>query len=255
MNSIVKSAARILDILELLGRAQGPLFLKEIAQNLGYPPSSTHGLLATLVAKGYAGRDDAGRYLLNAAYRNGPGWASGPDATLIAVSEPFMRDLRDKCGETVMLGILNQDMLLKVIAKCVANRAVRYDSPFSGGVPSYCSAMGRVLLSARDEKAIDRYLGRERLVKLTPLTITSKTHLRRLFREARQLGYAVSNQEMDIGSLGVAAAIKNATGETIAALDVAAISSRHERVEASIVPLVKEFASRISSKLGFPGRP
>jgi len=251
MNTVVKSAARILDVLELLGRANGPMFLKEIARNLDYPPSSTHGLLATLVAKGYASRDDVGRYMLNAAYRNGPGWASGPDAQLIAFSEHYMRDLRDQCGETVMLGILNQDLMLKVIAKCVANRAVRYDSPFSGGVPSYCSAMGRVLLGAKDNKTIDRYLARERLVKLTPLTITSKTHLRRLFREAREQGYAISNQEMDIGSIGVAAPIRSASGEIIAALDVAAISSRHEHVEPGIVPLVRKFASKISMKLGY----
>ncbi|TPJ71268.1 IclR family transcriptional regulator [Mesorhizobium sp. B2-7-1] len=253
MNTMVKSAARILDVLELLGRAKGPLFLKEIARNLGYPPSSTHGLLATLVAKGYARRDDAGRYMLHATFRNGPGWASGPDAELISFSEPYMRDLRDRCGETVMLGILNQDLMLKVIAKCVANRAVRYDSPFSGGVPSYCSAMGRVLLGARDAKTVDRYLAGERLVKLTPFTIISKTHLRRLFRETRQRGYAISSQEMDIGSIGVAAAIQNASGEIIAALDVAAISSRHADVEASIVPLVKEFASKISVKFGYLG--
>jgi DNA-binding IclR family transcriptional regulator len=251
MNSIVKSAGRILDILELLGRARGPLSLKEIAQELGYPPSSAHGLLATLVIKGYAARDDADRYVLNAAYRNGPGWASGPDAELIAVAEPIMRDLRDQCGETVMLGILNQDLMLKVIAKCVANRAVRYDSPFSGGVPSYCSAMGRVLLAAKDDRTIDRYLAHERLVKFTPLTVTSKTQLRRLFRDARQWGYSVSDQEMDIGATGVAAAIQNASGEVIAALNVAAISSRHDNVGMVLAPVVKAFATKISAKLGY----
>lgn len=251
MNQVVKSAARILDILELLGRARAPLSLKEIALELGYPASSAHGLLTTLVIKGYAARDTADRYLLNAAYRNGPGWASGPDAELIAVSEPIMRDLRDQCGETVMLGVLNQDLMLRIIAKCVANRAVRYDSPFSGGVPSYCSAMGRVLLAAKDGKAIDRYLAGERLIKLTPLTVTSKSQLRHLFRDARERGYAVSDQEVDLGSTGIAAPVHNAAGNVVAALDVAAISSRHSDVTLSLASLVREFAGRISTRLGY----
>lgn len=251
MNQIVKSAARILDVLELLGRARAPLSLKEIAQELSYPMSSAHGLLMTLIAKGYAARNDADRYFLNAAYRNGPGWASGPDAELIGLAEPIMRDLRDRCGETVMLGILNQDLMLKIVAKCVANRAVRYDSPFSGGVPSYCSAMGRVLLSGRENRTIDRYLARERLVKLTPMTVTSKAQLRRLFRDAREHGYAVSDQEMDLGSIGVAAPVRNAAGEMIAALDVAAISSRYEDVSRSLAPMVMDFASKISARLGY----
>lgn len=254
MNSVVKSAARILDILELLGRAQTPLSLKEITQEFGYPVSSAHGLLTTLVIKGYAVRDDADRYLLNAAYRNGPGWASGPDAQLISLAEPIMRDLRDQCGETVMLGILNRDLLLKVVAKCVANRAVRYDSPFSAAVPSYCSAMGRVLLSEKDDKTINAYLAHERLVKLTPNTVTGKAHLRRLFRDTRQSGYSISREEMDIGSIGIAAPVRNGKSDILAALNVAAISSRHSDVETELAPLVMEYAGRISGKLGGSGK-
>jgi DNA-binding IclR family transcriptional regulator len=254
MNIVVKSAARILDMLELLGRARTPLSLKEIAQELGYPSSSAHGLLTTLVVKGYASRDDADRYQLNAAYRNGPGWASGHDAQLIAVAEPIMRDLRDRCGETVMLGILNRDLMLKVVAKCVANRAVRYDSPFSGGVPSFCSAMGRVLLAAKEEKVVSRYLARERLVKFTPMTVTDKAELRRILRDVAVQGFAISDQEMDLGSTGVAAPIYNGIGDVIAALDVAAISSRHDDGGQALAPLAIDFAQEISKKLGYNKR-
>jgi DNA-binding IclR family transcriptional regulator len=101
--------------------------------------------------------------------------------------------------------------------------------------------MGRVLLAAKDDRTIDRYLAHERLVKFTPLTVTSKTQLRRLFRDARQWGYSVSDQEMDIGATGVAAAIQN----------VAAISSRHDNVGMVLAPVVKAFATKISAKLGY----
>ncbi len=54
------------------------------------------------------------------------------------------------------------------------------------------------------------------------MTVTSKAQLRRLFRDAREHGYAVSDQEMDLGSIGVAAPVRNAAGEMIAALDLPA---------------------------------
>lgn len=81
-----------------------------------------------------------------------------------------------------------------------------------------------------------------------------KAHLRRLFRGTRQSGYSISDEEMDIGSIGIAAPVRNGKGDIIAALNVAAISSRHSDAENELAPLVIEYADRISGKLGGYGR-
>jgi len=250
VNTEVKSAARVLELLEFLARSTRAVSLTDVVSELGYPKSSAHGLLMTLVSRGYASRDDDERYTLNNAYRNGPGWLSGPDAAIIDVAEPVMRHLRDACGETIMLGVLNRDHRLKTIAKCVANRSVRYDTPFSGGLPSYCAAMGRVLLAGLDLKQVDRYLARERLIKFTVHTVVDKTALRRIIEDVRSRGYAISDQEIDLGSTGIAAPVRDRTGKVVAALDAAVVTSRMAGREDRIIAEVIRHARLLSLRLG-----
>ena len=65
MNDNVKSAARVLDILELLARSDEPMALKDLVSVLALPKSSAHALLRTLQSRGYVERDAADRYALN----------------------------------------------------------------------------------------------------------------------------------------------------------------------------------------------
>lgn len=146
-DSEVKSAVRILEILELLARSSKPLRLKTIVMELGYPKSSTFNLLATLVSRAYVVRDEAEAYRIHEAFRNGPGWSSGRDAKLIATAQPIMDALRDSEGETVFLGARRSDGRIKLLAKSVSHQAVRFDSDLTGSDPAFCTAMGRVLLA------------------------------------------------------------------------------------------------------------
>ncbi|MFH1795596.1 MAG: IclR family transcriptional regulator [Pseudomonadota bacterium] len=253
VNGEVKSAARVLELLEFLARSVRPVTLKDVVNELGYPKSSAHGLLATLVSRGYALRDTAECYALTNAYRNGPGWLSGPDSALIDVAEPVMRDLRDCCGETIMLGVLNWEQRLKMVARCVANRELRYESPFSGGLPSYCTAMGRVLLAGLEAKQVNSYLARERLVKYTDRTIVNKTTLRQIIQETRRRGFAISDQELDMDTSGVAAPVRNANGNVVAALDVAAVSGRFAENSETYISEVVRYARQLGNLLGWRG--
>ncbi|WP_413728971.1 IclR family transcriptional regulator [Sodalis sp. RH22] len=247
----VKSAVRVLEVLELLAQAEKPLALKEVVDELGYPKSSTHNLLATLVARGYAVRGEADRYTLNDTYRNGPGWICGPEARLIELAGPVMRELRDGCGETIMLGVLNRDCRLKTLERCSGTQPVRYESPLGSCLPSYCTAMGRALLAARDDGQIERYLAHERIVQYTRHTLVDRDLIRQHIAKARRDGFAVSDQEMDIGGSGVAAPVLNAKGETVAALNVAALSSRFAERREDIIAAVKRHALLLSNRLGW----
>ena len=104
MDDEVKSAARILEVIELLARASEPVSLREVVAELGYPKSSTYNLLQTLVVRGYAVREEPERYRLHEACRSGPGWTSGRDAQLIAIAQPLMQELRDEIGEDGVFG-------------------------------------------------------------------------------------------------------------------------------------------------------
>jgi len=116
MNDNVKSAARVLDILELLFRSEEPMALRDLVSILALPKSSAHALLRTLQSRGYVERDAADRYALNEALRQSSGWIGGPEAQLAAVA-PYELDGRSQAVVQVVLnGQPSNTMTLPVAA-------------------------------------------------------------------------------------------------------------------------------------------
>src|SRR3546814_11191726 len=103
MNDSVRSASRVLDLLELLAGAEDGLSLAEACERLGAPKSSTLMLLRTLAGRGYAVRGDGDRYRLNETFRNGGFGRGGQAARLVAGDEPVLRALADTLGGTAIL--------------------------------------------------------------------------------------------------------------------------------------------------------
>ena len=252
-DSEVKSAVRVLEVLELLARAQKPLTLKMIVSELGYPKSSTFNLLATLVSRAYVTRDESEAYRIHEAFRNGPGWSSGRDAQLIATAQPIMNALRDTEGETVFLGARRRDGRIKLLTKSVSHQLVRFDSDLTGSDASFCTAMGRVLLGYWKPEKTAAYLARERIVQITEHTVIDRVQIRRIIEAARQDGYAISDQEAVAGGSGVAAPVRDATGEVIAALNIATVTARFDANRDRMIAAVIRNADELSSRLGYKG--
>ena len=247
----VKSAVRVLEILEFLARAHKPMTLKTIVAELGYPKSSTFNLLATLVSRAYVVRDDTEAYRIHEAFRNGPGWSSGSDAHLIATAQPIMDALRDNEGETVFLGTRRKDGRVKLLAKSVSHQAVRFDSDLTGSDPAYCTAMGRVLLAYWQPEKTGTYLAKERIVPLTEKTVIDRVQIRRIIEDVRETGYAICDEEAVAGGSGVAAPVRDACGEVIATLNIATISSRFTSCREKMIAAVVQNAADLSARLGY----
>ena len=246
----VKSAVRVLEILELLSRAQGVMSLKTIVDELGYPKSSTFNLLATLVARAYLQRDDRDAYRIHDALRAGPGWVGGRDAQLVATAKPLMDALRDQIGETVFLGARRRDGRVKLLAKSVSPQSVRFDSDLTGSDPAFCTAMGRVLLAHWAPDKVSAYLASERIVRITDFTVIDRVQIRRLIEATRDSGYGISDQEAVLGGSGVAAPVRDNTSEVIAALNIATISQRFDAQRATMIDAVVRHADELSNRLG-----
>lgn len=251
MNEEVKSAARVLEVLEFLARAPEPVSLKDVTEELGYPKSSTHGLLGTLVVRGYAIRHDGERYAINEACRSGPGWVGGEEAKLIAVAMPIMDRLRDELGESVFLGVRMRNGDVKHIAKSVSRQAIRYDADQKGAAPAYCTAMGRVLLAFWRPDATAEYLSTAALVARTPHTVTDRRKLAKIVAGVRQEGYAISDQEMVLGGTGVAAPVRNKAGQVVAVLNLGIVTARYYENRDPMIAGVIAAARLVSARLGF----
>jgi len=249
--SEVKSAVRVLELLELLARVQKPLTLKMIVGELGYPKSSTFNLLATLVSRAYVVRDESEAYRIHDAFRNGPGWLNGSDAQLVATAQPIMNALRDEGGETVFLGSRRRDGRVKILAKSVSHQQVRFDSDIAVTDPSYCTAMGRVLLAYWRPEKTAAYLARERIIQVTDQTVIDRAHIRRLIEAVRDNGYAISDEEFVAGGSGVAAPVRDGSGDVVAALNIATVTGRFAANRDRMIAAVIRYADELSARLGF----
>jgi DNA-binding IclR family transcriptional regulator len=254
MNSEIKSAGRILDLLEYLATQRDAVSLADIVASLSFPKSSAHGLVQTLVARGHVLRDGAGRYVLVESSRHGFPFRRHEEP-LVLTARPFMEKLRDESGETVLLATMNAHCDIRRLAKCVSPHRVRYDVNLDAAIAAYCTATGRVLLAHASKDVLDHYLERVRFLSYTRYTVTDPAIIRDMLVRVRRDGYAINDQEFVTGSTGIAAPVFDANGSITAALNLGAPTIRYlERREAMML-MLRSAADEISRALGYRRTP
>ena len=123
---------------------------------------------------------------------------------------------------------------------------------FRSSVPAYCTSLGKTLLAFRPAPDVERWLRTPTLKAMTPDTITSPRKLLKDLRTIRERGYAVDEQEHELGVRCIAAPVSNHSGEVVAAISVAGPADRMPRPLAggAIAAAVVAAARAISVELG-----
>lgn len=243
----VKSASRVLDLLELLAAAARPLRLSEVAARLGIPKSSAFGLLSTLVAKGYAEELAAGYRLVEELQEQG--WIGGHVAGLVRVAPSVMADLARSTGESAFLGVMTGENEVRYVEKALSPNPVRYDTDLDMPRAAYCTSIGLMLLAGLAAPDLDGYFQSTRIEAKTPHTETDPTAIRARIEEARRQGHISTVDSHFEGVAGVAAAVRDPSGRTLAGLAVIGPTLRfNPRLDAHTAA-VKEAAERIGAIL------
>ena len=158
--STVKSAARVLEVLELFARLRTPLQLKQIAEALRYPQSSTTVLLKSLIALGYLNYDRATRvYFPTLRVASLGDWVSDALFGQRRAIEEAMRDLHSATGETVSIVVLN-DIYVQYIRVIQSTHALRFHTEEGSMRPLTQTAMGWLLLTDRTPAEADKLIRR-----------------------------------------------------------------------------------------------
>jgi DNA-binding IclR family transcriptional regulator len=251
----VKSALRVLDIFELLAHYPDGISLSEISAQLSIPKSSAHGLLTTLLNRGYlrAGRSERTYRLGARLFELGSSYLAGTD--LLTEGQEVVSELARACDETVHLAILDGDEVL-YIAKEEGTNTIRMVSAVGRRFPAYGTGVGKMLLSALPLGELNcLYPPEKPLSPITPRTIVDPVAFRRELAETRRRGYATDFEESTPGLCCIAAPVFNGDGAVAAAISVSVPNVRFtaER-QVSLRMLVQQGAARLSRILGYhPG--
>jgi len=171
--------------------------------------------------------------------------------SLATLAVPILEELTATFHESCSLSALEGDEIVYV-ARSATKRVMSVGLSIGSRLPAYCTSMGRVLLAALSEPELGQYLKRTTLKAHTPKTIVNKTALRAEIERVRQQGYAINDEELEMGLRALAVPIVTRTGRTIAAMNTGVHVSRVSRKEllARFLPALQRSAAMLGQSLG-----
>ncbi len=248
-----KTFLKGLTLLETLARSERACGVTELADTLQLTKSNVHRLLQGLVYQGFARKTgDTGRYELTMKL-----WELGSHVLsrldVRQVAQPFLERLAADTSETVHLSVLDGIDVLYV-AKIDSPQPVRSYTTVGGRAPAQCVATGKAQLAWADANRIAQV--KAALRAYSSKSITRAADLDAELERIRSQGYAINRGEWREQVCGVAAAIRDASGEVIAAVG---LSGPADRLKARQMkewgPPVAEIAGQISRLLGYTAAP
>jgi len=243
---VIERMTRLLDVLAASPNAVG---LKALAQSTGLHPSTAHRILTALVGDRFVERVDQGSYRLGLRLLE----LGNLVKLRISVREqalPFMRDLHAATGEAVNLSVRRDDEIVYIERTSAGRSLMRVVNIIGARAPLHITAVGKLFLAEDNPREVHGYAHRTGLSGFTKNSITAPAALEKELEKVRRQGYAVDNEEAEIGVRCIGAGVHDETGALVAGLSVSAPA---ERMKPAWSTLVKDTADRISRAIGWRG--
>ncbi|HZF25694.1 MAG TPA: IclR family transcriptional regulator [Steroidobacteraceae bacterium] len=203
----VKSATRAVDILEFVAESQSAPTFRDIAAGLGIPNSSLFYLLSTLSNRGYLTQEsERGGYALGPAV-NSLAYRRRAQHSWRDVAIPLLDQVTDALNETSTYAERRGDEI-ECVASKLANQALLPVLRAGQRAPLYVFSGGKVLLANMSDEALEDYLRRTTLERLTVNTIASGPALKRELAKVRACGFGYSRGEHTLGIIGISTALR-----------------------------------------------
>jgi IclR family pca regulon transcriptional regulator len=214
--------AKGLAIIEALG-IHGVLSVSDAARASNTSRASARRCLITLTELGYV--EQSGRQFRPLPRLRRLGGATSQRDQIAELATPLLARARDELSESVSLAVLDDDKSL-FIARAEAEHILSTGVRVGAHLPAYCSATGRVLLSQFSDEEIFERVGGKPFHQRTPHTITELAPLLAEIHAVHERGYAMSDEELELGMRALAVPAFDENGAIVAAVSVSAASAR-----------------------------
>ncbi|WP_316980295.1 IclR family transcriptional regulator [Shumkonia mesophila] len=247
----VRSILKAVSVLDCFSRIDRQLSVAEIAARIGIPRATAHRIVATLQEAGLLERErERDHYRLGLKlFEYGTIVLSNMD--LHREANPFVEALTKVSGEAVHLCVFD-GMQTTIIDRTEPERSQRHNTiVVLEASPAHCTSTGKVALAFQGEEVIRKVIAMG-LRRYTANTITDPESLLNELDLIRRRGYAIDNEEKDVGIRCVGAPIRNLSGRVFAAMSVSGPARRitPARTE-QLAPMVMHYAGAISAQLGY----
>jgi IclR family pca regulon transcriptional regulator len=237
MPELMGGFAKGLSVIEAFGQSHERLTISEAARLTGLDRATARRCLLTLVDAGYASHDGKFFALTPRILRLGFAYLSA--TPLPRQLQFFLEELSEATQESCSAAILDGTEIV-YIARASQRRVMSVGLSVGSRLPAYCASMGRVLLAALPDEQMLDILRRTDRKALTPKTLTSLEALAEEIARVRQQGYALINEELELGLRSIAVPILDSSGRTVSALNTGVQAGR-----ASCKHMIRDFLPRL----------
>jgi DNA-binding IclR family transcriptional regulator len=248
----VQSVDRAVSVLEILAQ-RGEAGVSEVAAEIDVHKSTAFRLLGALEARGLVEQTtERGKYRLGFGIVRLAGAVTGR-IDIAQQSRPVCERLAEEIGETVNIGVLQEHYAINLY-QVRGPGAVGAHNWVGQLTPPHATSSGKMLLAHLPSAERAELLAESGMKKFTPRTITARTKLDKELAEARERGYAVTLEELEVGLHALAAPIRSRDGEVVAAISASGPAYRftEERMH-ELAPMLIDGAEEISRRMGYLG--
>jgi IclR family transcriptional regulator, pca regulon regulatory protein len=243
------SLARGLSVIRAFDGDRTGLSIAEVARRTGMSRAAARRCLHTLGVLGYVA-GGGGSYEL-APRVLALGYAYLGSAPVARAAQPVLERVAERLHESCSLTVLDGDEIVYV-ARAATRRILSVGLSVGSRLPAYCTSMGRVLLAYASEAERSVFLGRVKPMPLTPYTLVDRGALRAELERVRAAGYALCDQELEVGLRSLAVPVRRPDQSVVAAMNVGVQATRVE-CEAMVrdcLPVLRGAADEIGLALG-----
>jgi IclR family pca regulon transcriptional regulator len=221
--NFMASLARGLQVIRAFSEFRRNLTISQISQSTGLSRAAVRRCLYTLSKLGYVGEDNKRFFLRPQVLTLGHAYLSS--TPLAVTAQPYLDEVSRTLRESCSAAILDGDDIV-YICRSAETRIMSISLLVGTRLPAYCTSMGQVLLAHLPGEALEDYLSRVRLVERTDRTITSVPKLRKVLTQVRDAGFAMLDQELEVGLRSIAVPVRDGRGSVVAAINVGVHASR-----------------------------
>ncbi len=244
--NFMTSLARGLIVIQAFTQQNPQMTISQLSIKTGLSRAAVRRCLYTLTKLGFAGAEDGSRYSLRPRMLT-LSHTYTTSNTLATAAQPILERMSAALRESFSVATLDGEDIV-YIARTQVNRVMAVDLHIGSRLPAYCTSMGRVLLAYLPPEQLEHYLAKVTLTPHTTRTVTSVEKLRLALRNVRRNGYALVDQEFEVGLRSLAVPVYSISGRVVATMNLSGNAPRLSVLEMQsryLVPL-RNAASELS---------
>lgn len=247
--NFMASLARGLAVIRAFAQQPNNQTIAQLSHKTGIPRAAVRRCLYTLGQLGYVAA--AERHFSLAPKILALGHAYLSSTPLVASALPFLDQVNAKVKESCSVAVLDEEEIVYVARSSNTTRIMAIDLKPGSRLPAYCSSMGRVLLANLPPESLEEYMAKVRLRPCTERTVTSKEKLVEILARVREQGYAIIDQELEMGLRSIAVPIRDGHGRVVAAMNVGAhaVHMSTRELETRALPALRTAAQELGAVL------